>query len=148
MFSNCVDEILRFIFILKTLFRQFHILPVIDLKNLFPLCTVVRLCCYELWSNAEERLSIINSYSQRKCYKFSITLNPFIWSMSFLNSYFFLFSLFFFFFFWSNFKNFSKGKTPTKEMNGLMLQTTDAGQTRKTRKTGCRHVHENRANNT
>lgn len=66
--------------------------------------------------------------------------------MSFLNSYFFLFSLFFFF--WSNFKNFSKGKTPTKEMNGLMPQTTDAGQTRKTRKTGCRHVHENRANNT
>ena len=105
MFSNCVDEILRFIFILKTLFRQFHILPVIDLKNLFPLCTVVRLCCYELWSNAEERLSIINSYSQRKCHKFSITLNPFIWNMSFINSYFFLFS--FFFFFWLNFINFS-----------------------------------------
>lgn len=66
--------------------------------------------------------------------------------MSFLNSNFFLFSLFFFF--GQILKNFSKGKTPTKEMNGLMLQTTDAGQTRKTRKTGCSHVHENRANNT
>lgn len=66
--------------------------------------------------------------------------------MSFLNSYFFLFSLFFFF--GQILKNFSKGKTPTKEMNGLMPQTTDAGQTRKTRKTGCSHVHENRANNT
>ena len=65
--------------------------------------------------------------------------------MIFLDSYFFLFSLFFF---WLNFKNFSKGKTPTKEMNDLMQQTTEAGQTRKTRKTGCSHVHETRANNT
>lgn len=46
--------------------------------------------------------------------------------MSFLNSNFFLFSLFFFF--GQILKNFSKGKTPTKEMNGLMPQTTVLGR--------------------